>query len=101
MLEQPQPRRPHPRRAAVKRALEGGADCGEVWESADRAAANNWRCSEFPFGLSGRFTWEKLDSIADFKCFTVMVQNLSDYWTMCLAFSHLPDKFSLMTCVQV
>ena len=26
---------------------------------------------------------------------TVMVQNLSDIWTMCLAFSHLPDKFSL------
>ena len=27
---------------------------------------------------------------------TVMVQNLSDYWRMCVAFSHLPDKFSLI-----
>ena len=26
---------------------------------------------------------------------TVMVQNLSDYWRMCVAVSHLPDKYSL------
>jgi len=30
------------------------------------------------------------------KCdVTVMVQNLSDYWTMCLASSHSPDNFLL------